>query len=111
VVTLGSNAGLRVYAGGSIYNASKFAVRAFTDALRVDYKDSDLRITEILPGLVRTEFAARRLRGDTAKGTAYYDSFPEAMEPEDIARAILYALEQPARVTVAQMVVVPTHEA
>ncbi len=111
VVTLGSVAGLRVYAGGSIYNASKFAVRAFTDALRVDYKDSDLRITEILPGLVRTEFAARRFRGDTAKGTAYYDSFPEAMEPEDIARASLYALEQPARVTVAQMVVVPTHEA
>jgi NADP-dependent 3-hydroxy acid dehydrogenase YdfG len=111
VVTLGSVAGLRIYAGGSIYNASKFAVRAFTDALRADYKDSDLRITEILPGLVRTEFAARRFRGDTAKGTAYYDSFPDAMEPEDIARAILYALEQPARVTVAQMVVVPTHEA
>ncbi|MCH6587349.1 MAG: SDR family NAD(P)-dependent oxidoreductase, partial [Proteobacteria bacterium] len=111
VVTLESNAGLTTYKGGTIYNASKFAVRGFTDALRKDYADGALRITEILPGLVRTEFAARRFRGDAAKGTAYYDSFPEAMEPEDIARAILYALEQPAHVTVAQMVVVTTHEA
>ncbi len=111
VVTLGSTAGLTTYKGGTSYNASKFAVRGFTEALRKDYADSDLRITEILPGLVRTEFAGRRFRGDTAKGAAYYDSFPGAMEPEDIARAIVYALEQPARVTVAQMVVVPTREA
>lgn len=110
VVTLGSTAGLRTYAGGTIYNASKFAVRGFTEALRLDYADSDLRVTEILPGLTRTEFAARRHRGDAAKGTAFYDSFPETLEPGDIARAIVYALEQPARVTVAQMVVVPTHE-
>ncbi len=111
VVTLGSNAGLNVYPGGTIYNASKFAVRAFTEALRADYKDAELRVTEILPGLTRTEFAARRLRGDKAKGAAYYDSYPDVLAPEDIARAILYALEQPARVTVAQILVVPTHEA
>ena len=110
VVTLGSIAGLSVYSGGTIYNASKFAVRGFTEALRKDYGDSDLRVTEILPGLTRTEFAGRRHGGDVAKGTAYYDSFPETLEPGDIARAIVYALEQPARVTVAQMVVVPTHE-
>ncbi len=110
VVTLGSIAGLKVYPGGSIYNASKFAVRGFTEALRLDYRDSDLRVTEILPGLTRTEFAASRHRGDAAKGTAYYDGFPETLEPDDIARAILYALDQPARVTIAQMVVVPTHE-
>lgn len=110
VVTLGSTAGLRAYAGSSIYNATKFGVRAFTEALRKDYKDSDLRITEILPGLTRTEFAARRFR-DEAKGRAYYESFPGALEADDIARAIVYALDQPAHVTVAQMVVVPTREA
>ncbi len=110
VVTLGSTAGLKVYPGGTIYNASKFAVRGFTEALRLDYGDSELRVTEILPGLTRTEFAASRHGGDTTKGTAYYDGFPETLEPGDIARAIVYALDQPARVTIAQMVVVPTHE-
>jgi NADP-dependent 3-hydroxy acid dehydrogenase YdfG len=110
VVTLGSTAGLKAYPGGTIYNASKFAVRGFTAALRLDYGDSDLRVTEILPGLTRTEFAASRHRGDSTKGTAYYDGFPEILEPDDIARAIVYALEQPARVTIAQMVVIPTHE-
>lgn len=110
VVTLGSTAGLATYAGGTIYNASKFAVRGFTEALRKDYGASDLRVTEILPGLTRTEFAASRHRGDSTKGTAYYDSFAEVLDPTDIARAIVYALEQPARVTVAQMVVVPSHE-
>jgi NADP-dependent 3-hydroxy acid dehydrogenase YdfG len=110
VVTLGSTAGLSTYQGGTIYNASKFAVRGFTEALRKDYGDSDLRVTEILPGLTRTEFAASRHRGDSEKGTAFYDSFAEVLEPDDIARAIVYALEQPARVTIAQMVVTPTHE-
>ncbi len=110
VVTLGSVAGLGAYKGGTIYNASKFAVRGFTEALRKDYGGSDLRVTEILPGLTRTEFAGRRHGGDVAKGTAYYDSFAEVLEPGDITRAIVYALDQPARVTVAQMVVVPTHE-
>ena len=110
VVTLGSTAGLSTYKGGTIYNASKFAVRGFTEALRKDYGASDLRVTEILPGLTRTAFAASRHRGDSTKGTAYYDSFAEVLEPDDIARAIVYALDQPARVTIAQMVVVPSHE-
>ncbi len=111
VVTLGSVAGLTTYKGGTIYNASKFAVHGLTEALRKDYADSDLRLTEILPGLTRTEFAGRRDRGDQTRGAAFYDSFPETLEAEDIARAIIYALEQPARVTVAQIVVVPSHEA
>ena len=111
VVTLGSTAGLSSYKGGTIYNASKFAVHGFTEALRKDYGGSEIRVTEILPGLTRTEFAASRHRGDSTKGAAYYDSFAEILEPDDIARAIVYALEQPARVTIAQIVVMPTHEA
>lgn len=110
VVTLGSIAGLRVFKHGSIYAATKFAVRAFTETLRADYGDTDLRITEILPGLTRTEFAATRHRGDSARAQAFYDSFPGTLDPEDIADAIVYALSRPAHVTVAQMVVVPTRE-
>ena len=108
VVTLGSIAGLGTYAGGSIYAATKHAVRAFTEGLRKDYKNDPIRITEILPGLVRTGFAEARHRGDSDMAAAFYDSFPAALEPEDIAAAVHFALEQPERVNIAQVVVTPT---
>lgn len=111
VVTLGSTAGLRTFPKGSVYGATKFAVRAFTEALRADYGDTAIRISEILPGMTRTEFATARFHGDTERAKAFYDSFPGTLKPEDIADAIVYALSRPAHVTVAQMVVVPTREA
>lgn len=111
VVTLGSVAGLRPQPSGAVYSASKFAVRALTEALRADYADTDLRVTEILPGLTRTEFAKRRHHGDAARGEAFYDRFPQSLTADDIARAIVYALAQPTHVTIAQMVVVPTRGA
>ena len=111
IVNLGSTAGLRVYRSGSIYNASKFAVRAFTEGLRMDYADTDLRITEILPGLTRTGFAAARLHGDRQRGEDYYARFPGIIAAADVARAVIFALDQPAGVTVAQLVIVPTREA
>jgi len=108
VVTLGSIAGLRTYAGGSAYGPSKYAVRAFTDALRLDYKHDPIRITEILPGLVRTRFAEARHRGDSDRAATFYDSAAATLKPEDIAAAILFALEQPHGVNIAQIVVTPT---
>ena len=108
IVTLGSVAGLSTYAGGTIYSATKYAVRAFTEALRKDYKHDPIRITEILPGLARTGFAAVRYRGDEARAAAYYGSSPGALEAEDIAAAVLFALSQPQRVNIAQVVVTPT---
>ncbi|HET6518814.1 MAG TPA: SDR family oxidoreductase [Geminicoccaceae bacterium] len=111
VVNLGSVAGLRVLRDGSVYHASKYAVRALTEALRRDYADTPLRITEILPGLTRTGFAEARYRGDRATAEGYYAGFPQTMAPEDVARCVLFALEQPASVTIAQVVVVPTREA
>ncbi len=111
IVNLGSTAGLRVYRSGSIYNASKFAVRAFTEGLRMDYADTDIRITEILPGLTRTGFAAARFHGDRQRGRDYYARFPGSITAEDVARTVLFALEQPPEVTIAQLLVVPTREA
>ena len=111
VINLGSVAGLRVGPQGSIYHASKYAVRALTEGLRRDYADTPLRVTEILPGLTRTGFARARYGGDPVKGDAYYAGFPQTMEAEDVARCVLFAVEQPASVTVAQLVVVPTREA
>jgi 3-hydroxy acid dehydrogenase / malonic semialdehyde reductase len=111
VVNLGSVAGLRVLRNGSVYHASKYAVRALTEALRADYANTEIRVTEILPGLTLTGFAKARFHGDEAKGAAYYERFPAAMAPEDIARAAIFALEQPPHVTIAQLVMVPTREA
>ena len=108
VVTLGSVSGLRTYPGGAGYTASKFAVRALTEVLRHDYRTDPIRVTEVLPGLVRTEFATARHKGDEATATAFYDGAPGTLDPEDIADAIVYALTRPASVDVAQMVVVPT---
>lgn len=111
IVNLGSNAGLRVYRSGSIYNASKFAVRAFTEGLRMDYADTDIRVTEILPGLTRTGFATARFHGDHQRGREYYARFPGTISAQDVARTVVFALEQPNDVTIAQLVVVPTKEA
>ena len=78
------------------------------DSLRKDYKNEPVRITEILPGLVRTGFAEARFRGDIERADAYYESFPAYLEADDIARSTLFALNQPAQVNIAQMVIVPT---
>ena len=83
-------------------------MRAFTEALRKDYKQEPIRITEILPGLVRTGFAEARFKGDADKAAAYYDSFPAALAAEDIAAAVVFALEQPLQVNIGQIVVTPT---
>lgn len=108
IVILGSIAGLRTYPGGNIYAATKYAVRAFTDGLRRDYANDPLRITEILPGLVRTEFAEARFRGDQGRAEDYYASFPAYLAPGDIAESIMFALDQPAHVNIGQIVIAPT---
>ncbi len=108
LVTLGSVAGLSTYESGSVYSATKYAVRAFTESLRKDYLTDPIRITEILPGLVRTGFAEARHRGDSAKAAAFYDGAPATITAEDIAAAVFFALEQPAEVNIAQIVVTPT---
>ncbi len=110
VVNIGSNAGLQGYAGGTAYAASKFAVRGFSDALRLDYRATDLRITEIQPGMTRTEFARMRLHGDQDGGERYYDQAAQCLAADDVARAVVFALEQPAHVTIARLLVLPTHE-
>lgn len=108
LVTIGSVAGLKTYPGGAVYAASKHAVRAFTEALRHDYCGDPIRITEILPGLVRTGFAEARHQGDSATAAAFYDSYPATLTAEDIAESILFALTQPAHVDIAQIVITPT---
>jgi len=106
VVNLGSIAGLKPYATGAAYVASKYAVHGFSESLRLDYAGRSIRISEILPGLVRSDFAHQRL-GDEEKAEAFYNSFEKSLSPDDIAKTVLFALQQPAHVEIAQLVVLP----
>ncbi len=107
IVNLGSIAGITAYAKGAPYNASKFAVHGFSQALRLDYLDAGIRVLEILPGVVRTDFAETRW-GDRDVGQAFYDSYDECLIPEDIARTLVFAVTQPRHVSLTQIVVMPS---
>ena len=106
IVNMGSIAGLKPYATGTAYVSSKFAVHGFCESLRLDYAGRGIRITEIMPGLVRSGFAGQRL-GDARRAEAFYDSFEQCLQPEDVAQTVLYALQQPKHVEIAQLVVLP----
>lgn len=107
VVNIGSIAGLSPYATGTIYSGSKHAVHGFSESLRLDYAGTGVRVTEILPGLVRTNFALNRW-GDRTRADAFYDDFGVCLDPDDVARTVLFALGQPPHVVISQLVVVPS---
>lgn len=106
IVNMGSIAGLRPYATGTAYVSSKYAVHGFSESLRLDYVGRGIRVTEIMPGLVRTGFARQRL-GDAQQAREFYDSFEQCLRPEDVANTVFYALQQPKHVEIAQLVVLP----
>jgi len=107
IVNIGSNASTAAYAGGTAYVASKFAVSGFSKALRLDYLGK-VRVTQILPGLVRTEFAEVRNSGDKAKADAFYSSSAGCLRPEDVAHCVAFALNQPPHVNIAELLVLPS---
>jgi NADP-dependent 3-hydroxy acid dehydrogenase YdfG len=91
------------------YTASKAGVHAFSDVLRADLRETAVRVTEILPGLTRTDIIRKRYKGDEARAREYFARFEMALEPEDVARAVLFALDRPGHATVAQVVVLPAN--
>ena len=107
IVNLGSVAGLRPMAASAAYNTSKAAVHMFSDSLRTDLKGSRLRVSEIMPGTARTGFAEARWRGDKATAERFYASFGALLTVEDVVRAVVFALEQPPHVVVAQLLLLP----
>ena len=111
IVNIGSIAGIRIVPDMAAYNTSKAAIHAFSDHLRADLTDTAIRVTEVLPGLTRTDLIRKRYRGDTERAEAYYERFGLALKPEDIARAVLFALQSPPHAMVAQIVVLPTNRA
>jgi NADP-dependent 3-hydroxy acid dehydrogenase YdfG len=104
IVMVGSIAGYEPYVGGGGYNAAKFAVRAFTRVLRLELLGRPVRISEIDPGLVETEFSVVRFRGDAERAAAIYDGLTP-LTAEDIADCIAFVVTRPAHVNIDQMVV------
>ncbi len=107
IVNLGSVAGITAYQNGALYVASKFAVHGFTQALREDLLGRPIRITNVAPGLVDTEFSRVRFRGDEDQARAVYEGVPfgGAPDAQDIADCILFALTRPLHVNVDEIVV------
>ncbi len=108
IVTVTSTAGHVAYENGGGYNAAKFAEHALVGALRLELNGEPIRVVEIAPGLVKTdEFALTRFRGDEAKAAAVYDDVPEPLVAEDVAEAIVHAVELPAHVNLDLVTVRP----
>lgn len=109
IVNLGSVAGRLVYEGGAVYCATKFAVRALSEGLRMDLKGTGVRVINIEPGMVNTEFSKVRL-GDEKKAAAVYaDMMP--LTAQDVAESIFFCLNQPAHVNVQELLIYPTDQA
>ncbi len=109
IVNLGSVAGRLVYEGGAVYCATKFAVRAFNDGLRMDLKGSGVRVTNIEPGMVNTEFSLVRLGSRQKADAIYQDMMP--LSATDVAESILWCLNQPVHVNIQELVIYPTDQA
>jgi NADP-dependent 3-hydroxy acid dehydrogenase YdfG len=110
IVNLGSIAGFEVYPGGAGYTASKHAVRAITDTLRLELNGEPIRITEIAPGMVETEFSVIRFRGDQTRADDVYAGV-EPLTADDIADCIVWAVTRPPHVDIDFMVVRPVAQA
>lgn len=110
IVNVGSIAGIEVYPNGNVYCASKFAVDAFTQGLRLDLNPYGIRICAVHPGLVETEFSMVRFKGDEERSKKVYNTLTP-LTPEDVANAIAYMVDVPPHVTVADLTLLPTDQA
>ena len=110
VVLLGSVAGRYVYPGGNVYCATKHAVRAVYQGLRLDLEGHGLRFSTVDPGLVETEFSEVRFKGDRERAKTVYQGF-DALRPDDVADAIRYIVTRPPHVNVGELVIWPTAQA
>ena len=110
IINIGSVAGDAAYANGNVYCATKAAVKAITDGLRIDVAHTPLRVTLLKPGLVETNFSNVRFHGDDERADNVYKGITP-LTGDDIADAALYAAQAPAHVQIAEMLILATHQA
>lgn len=106
IVNIGSTAGKEVYPTGNVYAASKHAVDALSRSMRLDFMTKGIRISQIRPGLVETEFSLVRFKGDTERANKVYQGYTP-LKPRDVAEAILYCLSTPRHVCVNDLEITP----
>ncbi|MFV8259586.1 SDR family NAD(P)-dependent oxidoreductase [Bdellovibrio bacteriovorus] len=109
IINLGSVAGRWTYPGGGVYCATKFAVRALSEGLRMDLLGTKVRVTNIEPGMVNTEFSVVRL-GDQAKADKVYEGMTP-LSAQDIAETVAWCAARPAHVNIQELVIYPTDQA
>ena len=110
IINIGSTAGKEVYPKGNVYCASKHAVDAINQGMRMDLNQYGIRVGAVNPGLVKTEFSQVRFKGDESKADVVYKGF-QPLKPEDIADIILFVVTRPYHVNIADLVVMPTAQA
>ena len=110
IINIGSIAGKEVYPNGNVYCASKFAVDALTKGMRMDLNPFGIKVTGIHPGMVETEFSLVRFKGDEQRATTVYKGL-EPLQAHDVADVILYTLQAPKHVVLADITILPTAQA
>lgn len=109
IINIGSSAGKEVYPKGNVYCASKHAVLAITEGMRIDLNPHGIKVGAINPGLVETEFSQVRFKGDPVADSVYKGY--KALQSEDIAEIIYFTITRPAHVNLADILVFPTAQA
>ena len=110
IINIGSVAGDAAYAGGNVYCATKSAVKAITDGLRIDVAHTRIRVTNLKPGLVETNFSNIRFHGDDARADKVYEGI-QPLTGNDIADVAFFAASAPEHVQIAEVLVLATHQA
>ena len=110
IINVGSVAGDAAYAKGNVYCATKAAVKAITDGLRIDVAHTKVRVTNVKPGLVETNFSNVRFHGDNQRAASVYQGI-EQLNGDDIADVAFYAASAPEHVQIAEVLVLATHQA
>ena len=109
IVNVSSVNAVRILPDMAAYSTSKAGVHMFTETIRGELAETGIRVTEIQPGLTKTNIIVTRYRGDKAKERAWFDQFKMALEPADVASCILFALNQPPHVQIAELMVLPVN--
>ncbi|MCL5246353.1 SDR family NAD(P)-dependent oxidoreductase [Cellulophaga sp. 20_2_10] len=110
IINIGSTAGKEVYPNGNVYCASKHAVDAINQGMRIDLNPFNIRVGAVNPGMVETEFSEVRFKGDTAKAAKVYQGF-KPLQPNDVADIIHFVVTRPYHVNIADLVVMSTAQA
>jgi 3-hydroxy acid dehydrogenase/malonic semialdehyde reductase len=110
IINLGSIAGKEVYPNGNVYCASKYAVNALNQSMRIDLLPHGIKVTAIHPGAVDTEFSEVRFKGDKERAKKVYEGF-EPLVADDIAETIWFAVSRPAHVNINELIIMPVAQA